>query len=113
MAASAAVRPWVTEGMTKILVDPETEQVLGVGIVGSGAGELIAEGGSLLRWAGRETFQKRYTHTYVRETVVFQQKITSALRPKFSVLVRFHSTLEGFSVFGTRSRSVDLPRKPR
>jgi dihydrolipoamide dehydrogenase len=33
-----------TEGMTKLLVDPQTERVLGVGIVGAGAGELIAEG---------------------------------------------------------------------
>lgn len=32
-----------TEGLTKVLVDPESDQVLGVGIVGSGAGELIAE----------------------------------------------------------------------
>ncbi len=33
-----------TEGMTKLLIDPENERVLGVGIVGAGAGELIAEG---------------------------------------------------------------------
>ncbi len=33
-----------TEGLTKLLLDPQTEQVLGVGIVGEGAGELIAEG---------------------------------------------------------------------
>jgi dihydrolipoamide dehydrogenase len=32
------------DGMTKMLIDPATERVLGVGIVGSGAGELIAEG---------------------------------------------------------------------
>ena len=32
------------EGMTKLIVDPKTERVLGVGIVGAGAGELIAEG---------------------------------------------------------------------
>jgi dihydrolipoamide dehydrogenase len=32
------------EGMTKLIVDPQTERVLGVGIVGAGAGELIAEG---------------------------------------------------------------------
>ena len=32
------------EGFTKLVVDPETEQILGVGIVGVGAGELIAEG---------------------------------------------------------------------
>ena len=31
-------------GVTKLVVDPESEQILGVGIVGSGAGELIAEG---------------------------------------------------------------------
>jgi dihydrolipoamide dehydrogenase len=33
-----------TDGLTKLLIDPETERVLGVGIVGAGAGELIAEG---------------------------------------------------------------------
>lgn len=33
----------ITDGLTKWLVDPETHRVLGCGIVGSGAGELIAE----------------------------------------------------------------------
>ncbi|MCD0463406.1 dihydrolipoyl dehydrogenase [Roseiconus lacunae] len=33
----------ITEGLTKWLVDPESGRVLGCGIVGSGAGELIAE----------------------------------------------------------------------
>ncbi|MEM6366518.1 MAG: NAD(P)/FAD-dependent oxidoreductase, partial [Planctomycetota bacterium] len=33
----------LTNGMTKWLVDPETHRVLGCGIVGTGAGELIAE----------------------------------------------------------------------
>ena len=32
------------DGLTKLVMDPETERVLGVGIVGQGAGELIAEG---------------------------------------------------------------------
>lgn len=32
------------DGLTKLLIDPETERILGVGIAGSGAGELIAEG---------------------------------------------------------------------
>jgi dihydrolipoamide dehydrogenase len=32
------------DGLTKLIVDPETERVLGVGIVGHGAGELISEG---------------------------------------------------------------------
>ena len=33
-----------TDGTTKLVIDPETERVLGVGIAGAGAGELIAEG---------------------------------------------------------------------
>jgi dihydrolipoamide dehydrogenase len=32
-----------TDGMTKMLIDPETDRVLGVGITGTGAGELISE----------------------------------------------------------------------
>jgi len=32
------------DGMTKLLVDPQSESILGVGIVGVGAGEMIAEG---------------------------------------------------------------------
>lgn len=32
------------DGLTKLIIDPKTERVLGVGIVGHGAGELIAEG---------------------------------------------------------------------
>jgi len=32
-----------TEGFTKLLFDPETEQILGAGIVGTNAGELISE----------------------------------------------------------------------
>jgi dihydrolipoamide dehydrogenase len=32
------------EGLTKLIIEPETERILGVGIVGTGAGELISEG---------------------------------------------------------------------
>ncbi|MDX9972023.1 MAG: dihydrolipoyl dehydrogenase, partial [FCB group bacterium] len=32
------------DGMTKIISDPDTEEILGVGIVGASAGELISEG---------------------------------------------------------------------
>ena len=32
-----------TDGLTKMLIDPESDRVMGVGIVGAGAGELIAE----------------------------------------------------------------------
>ena len=33
-----------TDGVTKLIIDPTTERVLGVAIAGVGAGELIAEG---------------------------------------------------------------------
>ena len=33
-----------TDGLTKLILEPETERILGVGIVGSNAGELISEG---------------------------------------------------------------------
>ncbi len=32
------------DGLTKLIIEPETERILGVGIVGAGAGELISEG---------------------------------------------------------------------
>jgi len=32
------------DGVTKLIIDPETDRILGMGIVGPGAGELIAEG---------------------------------------------------------------------
>lgn len=32
------------DGVTKLIIDPDTERILGVGICGPGAGELIAEG---------------------------------------------------------------------
>ena len=53
IAVDVEVYPWAasgraqalgcTDGLTKWLVDPATHRVLGCGIVGSGAGELIAE----------------------------------------------------------------------
>jgi dihydrolipoamide dehydrogenase len=42
-ASGRAVALGVTDGFTKWLIDPDTERVLGCGIVGSGAGELISE----------------------------------------------------------------------
>ena len=32
------------DGLTKLIIEPDTERVLGVGITGAGAGELISEG---------------------------------------------------------------------
>ena len=41
---AAAITLDRTDGLTKLVLDPKTERILGVGIVGPGAGELIAEG---------------------------------------------------------------------
>lgn len=43
-ASGRALTMDAPEGMTKVLIDPETERVLGFGIVGREAGEMIAEG---------------------------------------------------------------------
>jgi dihydrolipoamide dehydrogenase len=43
-ASGRAITVDRTDGMTKLVLDPKTGRILGVGIVGAGAGELIAEG---------------------------------------------------------------------
>jgi len=43
-ASGRALTMGVQKGLTKMILDPETERVLGVGIVGREAGEMIAEG---------------------------------------------------------------------
>lgn len=43
-ASGRAIAMGANQGKTKILFDPETKQVLGVGIVGPSAGDLICEG---------------------------------------------------------------------
>ena len=43
-ASGRATTQDTNDGLTKLLIDPETDRVLGVGIAGAGAGELIAEG---------------------------------------------------------------------
>jgi len=61
-----------TEGMTKVISDPETERILGVGIVGVGAGELIAEAvlavemGSLVR----DMAETIHAHPTMSETMM-------------------------------------------
>lgn len=43
-ASGRATTQDTNDGVTKLVIDPVTDRVLGVGIAGSGAGELIAEG---------------------------------------------------------------------
>jgi len=77
------------EGMTKLLIDPQTERVLGVGIVGVGAGELIAEGVLAVEMAAlaRDVAMTIHPHPTLSETVmnsaeVFYGTPTDIYRPK-------------------------------
>ncbi len=77
------------DGLTKLVVDPETERVLGVGIVGAGAGELIAEGVLAVEMAANVTDLGLAIHPHptLSETVmeaadVFQGVSTHYHSPK-------------------------------
>jgi dihydrolipoamide dehydrogenase len=78
-----------TEGMTKLLLDPKTERVLGVGIVGAGAGELIAEGVLAMEMGATATdiAMTIHPHPTLSETImqsaeVFFGNSTDIYRPK-------------------------------
>ena len=77
------------EGMTKLLFDPQTERVLGVGIVGAGAGEMIAEGVLAIEMAAlaSDVAMTIHPHPTLSETVmesaeVFFGTSTHIYRPK-------------------------------
>jgi dihydrolipoamide dehydrogenase len=77
------------DGLTKLVIDPETERVLGVGVVGSGAGELIAEGVLAVEMGALATDLKLTIHAHptLSETLmeaaeVFFGHSTHVHRPK-------------------------------
>jgi dihydrolipoyl dehydrogenase len=77
------------EGMTKLLIDPHSERVLGVGIVGAGAGELIAEGVLAIEMSAlaSDVAMTIHPHPTLSETVmesaeVFFGTSTDIFRPK-------------------------------
>jgi dihydrolipoamide dehydrogenase len=79
------------EGLTKLLIDPQTERVLGVGIVGAGAGEMIAEGVLAIEMAAlaHDVAHTIHPHPTLSETVmesaeVFFGTSTDIYRPKRS-----------------------------
>jgi dihydrolipoamide dehydrogenase len=78
-----------TDGLTKLIFDPKTERVLGMGIVGPGAGELIAEGVLAIEMGANATDLKLTIHPHptLSETVmesaeVFFGQATHVYRPK-------------------------------
>jgi dihydrolipoamide dehydrogenase len=78
-----------SDGLTKLILDPKTERVLGVGIVGPGAGELIAEGVLAIEMGANASDVKLSIHPHptLSETVmesaeVFFGQATHVYRPR-------------------------------
>jgi dihydrolipoamide dehydrogenase len=78
-----------TDGLTKLILDPETERLLGVGLVGPGAGELISEGVLALEMGANATDLKLTIHphptlteTMMESAEVFFGQATHVYRPK-------------------------------
>ena len=78
-----------TEGLTKLVIDPDTERILGVGIVGAGAGEMIAEGVVAVETAAvaRDLADSIHAHPTLSETLMEAAEMaigqaTHVYRPK-------------------------------
>jgi dihydrolipoamide dehydrogenase len=77
------------EGLTKLIIDPKTERVLGVGICGVGAGDMIAEGVLAIEMCAlaADVGMTIHPHPTLSETVmeaaeVFYGQATDIYRPK-------------------------------
>ena len=77
------------DGLTKLIFDPDTERVLGVGLVGAGAGELIAEGVLAIEMGATATDLKLSIHphptlteTMMESAEVFFGQATHVFRPR-------------------------------
>jgi dihydrolipoamide dehydrogenase len=75
--------------VTKLVIDPETNRILGVGLVGPGAGELIAEGVLAVEMGANATDLKLSIHphptlseTLMESAEVFFGHATHVYRPK-------------------------------
>ncbi len=78
-----------TDGLTKLIVDPDTERILGVGIAGPRAGDLIAEGVLAIEMGANATDLKMTIHPHptLSETIMesaemFFGQSTHIYRPK-------------------------------
>jgi dihydrolipoamide dehydrogenase len=79
------------DGLTKLVVDPSTERILGVGLVGPNAGELIAEGVLAIEMGANATDMKLSIHphptlteTLMESAEVFFGQATHVYKPKRS-----------------------------
>src|SRR5215475_3458801 len=78
-----------TDGLTKLIIDPSTERILGVGVVGPNAGELIAEGVLAIEMGANVTDLKLTIHphptlteTLMEAAEVFFGQATHVYKPK-------------------------------
>ena len=78
-----------SDGLTKLILDPKTERILGVGIVGPGAGELIAEGVLAVEMGANATDLRMTIHphptlseTLMESAEVFFGQATHVYRPR-------------------------------
>jgi dihydrolipoamide dehydrogenase len=78
-----------TDGLTKLILDPSTERILGVGLVGPNAGELIAEGTLAIEMGANATDLKLTIHphptlteTLMEAAEVFFGQSTHVYKPK-------------------------------
>ena len=76
------------EGLTKLIVDPDSERILGVGLAGTGAGEMIAEGVLAMEMAAVASDLKLTIHphptlseTLMEAAEVFFGQATHVYRP--------------------------------
>ena len=88
-ASGRAIAIGRTEGLTKWIVEPETDRVLGCGIVGPGAGDLIAEAVLAIEMGCvvRDVADSIHPHPTLSETVAFAGEVylgtaTEIYRPK-------------------------------
>jgi dihydrolipoyl dehydrogenase len=77
------------DGVTKLVIDPDTERILGMGIVGTGAGELISEGVLAVEMAALASDVELSIHphptlseTLMESAEVFFGQSTHLYRPK-------------------------------
>jgi dihydrolipoamide dehydrogenase len=88
-ASGRAIANGRTDGLTKWIIDPDTDRVLGCGIVGSGAGELIAESVLAIEMGCtiRDIAESIHPHPTLSETIAFAGEVhlgtaTEVYRPK-------------------------------
>lgn len=72
VASGRAVTLDRTEGLTKLIIDPDTQRILGVGMVGVGVGDMIAEGVLAIEMGAvaRDVLETIHPHPTLSETVM-------------------------------------------